>query len=66
MIPLASAYGVEMDNLSAAYAELTKGGIATAEAGTYLKAMLNELGDSGSDVTEILIARTGRDRKSVV
>ncbi len=59
MIPLASAYGVEMDNLSAAYAELTKGGIATAEAGTYLKAMLNELGDSGSDVTEILIARTG-------
>lgn len=48
-----------MDNLSAAYAELTKGGIATAEAGTYLKAMLNELGDSGSDVTEILIARTG-------
>lgn len=59
VIPLASAYGVEMDNLSAAYAELTKGGIATAEAGTYLKAMLNELGDSGSDVTEILIARTG-------
>lgn len=48
-----------MDNLSAAYAELTKGGIATAEAGTYLKAMLNELGDSGSDVTEVLIARTG-------
>jgi len=59
VIPLASAYGVEMDNLSAAYAELTKGGIATAEAGTYLKAMLNELGDSGSDVTEVLIARTG-------
>ena len=59
VIPLASAYGVEMDNLSAAYAELTKGGIATAEAGTYLKAMLTELGDSGSDVSEVLIARTG-------
>ena len=58
-IPLASAYGVQMDNLSAAYAELTKGGIATAEAGTYLKAMLTELGDSGSDVSEVLIARTG-------
>jgi TP901 family phage tail tape measure protein len=59
VIPLASAYGVEMDNLSAAYAELTKGGIATAEAGTYLKSMLNELGDSGSTVSAILIEQTG-------
>ncbi len=50
VIPLAAAYGVEMDNLSAAYAELTKGGIATAEAGTYLKSMLSERGDSGSTV----------------
>lgn len=59
VIPLASAYGVEMDNLSAAYAELTKGGIATAEAGTYLKAMLNELGDSASAVTGVLLEETG-------
>lgn len=59
VIPLASAYGVEMDNLSAAYAELTKGGIATAEAGTYLKGMLRELGDSGSTVSKILIEETG-------
>lgn len=59
VIPLASAYGVEMDNLSAAYAELTKGGIATAEAGTYLKSMLNELGDSGSTVSSILKEQTG-------
>lgn len=59
VIPLASAYGVEMDNLSAAYAELTKGGIATAEAGTYLKAMLNELGDSGSTVGTVLKEETG-------
>lgn len=59
VIPLASAYGVEMDNLSAAYAELTKGGIATAEAGTYLKSMLNELGDSGSKVTKVLLEQTG-------
>lgn len=60
VIPLASAYGVEMDNLSAAYAELTKGGIATAEAGTYLKSMLNELGDSGSGVSAVLQEQTGR------
>lgn len=59
VIPLASAYGVEMDNLSAAYAELTKGGIATAEAGTYLKSMLNELGDSGSAVSAVLSEETG-------
>lgn len=59
VIPLASAYGVEMDNLSAAYAELTKGGIATAEAGTYLKSMLNELGDSGSAVSSVLKEQTG-------
>lgn len=60
VIPLASAYGVEMDNLSAAYAELTKGGIATAESGTYLKSMLNELGDSGSTVSAVLMEETGR------
>lgn len=59
VIPLASAYGVKMDNLSAAYAELTKGGIATAEAGTYLKSMLNELGDSGSMVSTVLLEQTG-------
>lgn len=59
VIPIASAYGVEMDNLSAAYAQLTAGGIATAESGTYLKAMLNELGDSGSIVSEVLQKQTG-------
>ncbi|MBQ9345816.1 MAG: phage tail tape measure protein, partial [Oscillibacter sp.] len=59
VIPLAAAYGVEMDNLSAAYAELTKGGIATAESGTYLKSMLNELGDSASTVSTTLIEQTG-------
>jgi len=59
VIPIAAAYGVEMDNLSTAYAVLTANGIATAEAGTYLKAMLNELGDSGSAVTAVLLNETG-------
>ena len=59
VIPLASAYNVEIDNLSTSYAELTKGGIATAEAGTYLKSMLNELGDSGSAVSAVLMEETG-------
>lgn len=60
VIPLASAYGVEMDNLSSAYAVLTLNGIATAEAGTYLKAMLNELGDSSSEVAGVLQEETGQ------
>lgn len=60
VIPLASAYGVEMDNLSSAYAVLTANGVATAETGTYLKAMLNELGDSGSTVAEVLREQTGQ------
>lgn len=60
VIPLASAYNVEMDNLGAAYAVLTAGGVATAEAGTYLKAMLTELGDSGSTVAGVLRDQTGK------
>lgn len=60
VIPLASAYNVQMDNLSSAYAFLTANGIATAESGTYLKSMLNELGDTGSDVSEVLLNSTGK------
>ena len=59
VIPLAAAYGVEMDNLSTAYAVMTANGIATAETGTYLKSMLSELGDTGSDVAGILEEQTG-------
>lgn len=60
VIPLASAYGVNIENLAASYAQLTKNGVTTAQAGTYLKSMLNELGDSGSDVGEILKSKTGK------
>ena len=59
VIPVAAAYGVKMDNLSTAYAIMTANGIATAETTTYLKAMLNELGDSGSNVSKTLIRETG-------
>lgn len=60
VIPLASAYNVQMDNLSSAYAVLTANGIATAESGTYLKSMLSELGDTGTDVSEVLLNSTGK------
>ncbi len=59
VIPLAAAYNVNMANLSATYAKLTANGIKTAESTTYIKAMLNELGDSGSAVSKILMEETG-------
>lgn len=59
-ISTGSAYGVNLQNLSTAYVELTRGGIATAEATTYLSGMLNELGDSGSKVGGILQEKTGK------
>ena len=59
VIPTASAYGVSIDNLCASYVALTKGGIDTAEATTYMKSMFNELADSGSTVGEILQEKTG-------
>lgn len=60
VIPLASAYNVEIENLSSAYAVMTANGVATAETGTYLKAMLNELGDTGSEVAGVLQEQTGQ------
>lgn len=60
VIPIASAYNVQMDNLSTGYAILTANGIATADSTTYLKGMLNELGDSGSTVSKKLIEMTGK------
>lgn len=59
VIPLASAYGVEMDNLSTAYAVMTANGIATAESTTYIKSMLGELGSSSSQVAKVLQDETG-------
>lgn len=60
VIPLSAAYNVQMDNLGASYAVLTANGIATAEAGTYLKSIISELGDSGSKVAGILRDKTGK------
>lgn len=59
VIPTASAYGVNIDNLCSSYAIMTKSGIATAESTTYLKGMMNELGKEGSDVSNIIKDKTG-------
>ena len=60
VIPLAAAYVVSVENLSSGLAVMTANGIATAEATTYTKSMLNELGDSGSTVGKILQKQTGK------
>ena len=59
-IASASAYGVDLHNLEAGYISLTKAGINTAEGTTYMSSMFKELGDSGSDVSKIIQAKTGK------
>lgn len=60
VIPVANSVNFGIDELSAAYAQLTKNGIATAESGTYLKSMLSELGKSGSIADKTLRELTGK------
>lgn len=59
VIPTANAYGVQLDQLCAGYALMTSNGVATAESTTYINSMLNELGKSGTEVSDILKENTG-------
>lgn len=59
ILPLASGYGMSLEDVGAAEATMTANGIATAEATTYLKSMLSELADGGSEVATILKEKTG-------
>ena len=58
-IATASAYGVNLSNLEAAYMSTTKSGINTAESTAYLSSMFKELGDTGTDVSKIIQDKTG-------
>jgi len=60
VIPTAAMFNTDLDNISSAYVTLTKNGIGTAESTTYLNGMLNELGKSGTTVSEIVRKRTGK------
>ena len=60
VIPVAKAAGVNLEQLSAGYALLTKNGIATAEAGTYMKSMFQELSKSGTQTDKALRELTGK------
>lgn len=66
VIPTASMYGVNLDNLAAAYVTTTKNGIGTAESTTYINSMLAELGTEGTDVSKILKRRTGKSFKELM
>lgn len=60
IIPTASGMNVDINNLTSGYVFLTKQGIATAEATTYMNSMLNELGDSGTTLGGVLKEKTGK------
>lgn len=66
VIPTAAAYNLDLQDLSTSYAVLTASGIATAESTTYLNSMINELGDSGSDVSKSLQDETGQSFKEMM
>lgn len=60
VIPTAKAYNVSLEQLTAAYTITTAKGIATAESTTYINSMLNELGKSGTTVSDTLKEKTGK------
>ena len=60
VIPTAAAYNISLENLTSAYALMTKNGINTANSTTYLNGMFTELARQGSNVSKILDEKTGK------
>ena len=60
VIPTAKSYGVQLDQLAAAYSITTANGIASAESTTYINSMLNELGKSGTKSSNALKELSGK------
>lgn len=60
VIPTAAAYNVNLENLAASYAVMTKQGINTANATTAINGMLTELAEDGSTVNGILQEMSGK------
>lgn len=61
VIPLAATYNVKLENLASAYVAMTRGGINTANATTYIRAAMQELGDDSSAVSAILQEMSGKN-----
>ena len=60
VIPIASSLGVSIEELGAQYSILTRGGIQTKIATTYIKSMLTELSKNGSKADKTLRQLTGK------
>ena len=52
VIPTAAAANVGIEDLASQYVALTRNGIATAEATTYINSMLNELSRNGTNASD--------------
>lgn len=59
VIPVAKESGVNLQQLSSSYVELTQKGISTAESGTLIKSMLSEITKTGSKSDTVLRKLTG-------
>ena len=59
-ISTAAAYNVSLGNVESGYISITKAGINTAEGTTYLSGMLNELGNTSSEIGKVLKEETGQ------
>lgn len=60
VIQTAAALNIPLEQLNASYVALTKQGVNTANATTYLNSMFKELSDAGTDVAHILKNKTGK------
>lgn len=59
-IATGGAYGISLENIESGYISLTKNGINTAEATTYMSSMFKELADNGTAVGQIITQKTGK------
>lgn len=59
-IATGGAYGISLENIESGYISLTKNGINTAEATTYMSSMFKELADNGTEVGKIIVSKTGK------
>lgn len=60
VIPTAANYNVSLEQLAAAYATMTKQGVNTSMATTFLNAMFTELEKSSSTISKTLYTKTGK------
>lgn len=66
IIPTAKAAGVGIEQVSAAYVEMTKAGVSVEESTTYVNSMLNELNKSGTKVDKTLRQVSGKSFKELI